>query len=471
MNVFLILLLIISDVMLCYTYYVKNFMGSVTFTEIAYLISNDASGGGNWTVVWDAIKPCIWLFVLALLVFIIVISLFNKKWIKVLATLIITIGCTVFLVNSTGIIKYYNDSKITTDVYEKYYVDTNKVNVSFNNGKRNLIILYLESMEASLFSKENGGVFNESRIPELEKIALENINFSNTNKLGGGYTLEKTAFTVGSLTASNTGTPINSKLFNGYSEKNPFMKNVRTLGDILKSNGYNLELIQGSDARFGATDMFYKLHGNSKIFDYNAIKEKELVDKNYFVWWGIEDKKLLYFARDEILELSKKEAPFAISIFTMDTHFKDGYIDDSCKLKFKDHLSNSYSCNSKIINSFITWLKEQSFYNNTTIVIMGDHQVMQDSYYKKHKDYTRTTYNAFINSQVKGNNKNREFSAFDMYPTILASMGATIDGNKLGFGVNLFSGEKTLIELLGRDIFNEEILKSSNYYDTIIMSN
>jgi phosphoglycerol transferase len=55
-----------------------------------------------------------------------------------------------------------------------------------------------------------------------------------------------------------------------------------------------------------------------------------------------------------------------------------------------------------------------------------------------------------------------------MYPTILSSIGATIEGNKLGFGVNLFSDEKTLIEELGKEKFDKELLKSSDYYDKYI---
>ena len=34
--------------------------------------------------------------------------------------------------------------------------------------------------------------------------------------------------------------------------------------------------------------------------------------------------------------------------------------------------------------------------------------------------------------------------------------------------LNLFSKEKTLIEILGRDVFNQELLKSSDYYDKYI---
>jgi phosphoglycerol transferase len=121
-----------------------------------------------------------------------------------------------------------------------------------------------------------------------------------------------------------------------------------------------------------------------------------------------------------------------------------------------------------MVNEYLNWLKEQEFYNNTTIVLMGDHQVMQDSFYKDHKDYQRINYNAFINSVKNTNTKNREFSQYDMYPTILSSIGANIPGNKLGFGVDLFSGEKTLIEEIGKDKFDKELLKSSEYYDKYI---
>jgi len=51
-----------------------------------------------------------------------------------------------------------------------------------------------------------------------------------------------------------------------------------------------------------------------------------------------------------------------------------------------------------------------------------------------------------------------------MFPTTLASLGVEIEGNKLGLGANLFSSEKTLIEEIGYDELNDEILKKSKYY-------
>ena len=91
---------------------------------------------------------------------------------------------------------------------------------------------------------------------------------------------------------------------------------------------------------------------------------------------------------------------------------------------------------------------------------------MQEDFYEEDVDDKRYIYNAFINSSVTTNNsKNRTFTAFDLYPTTLAAMGATIDGNKLGLGVNLFSDEKTLIEMFGKEELNKQLVGKSEYYN------
>ncbi len=463
------IIMFISVIIYCMVYYYIFVMGTVSFYEFAYLLSHQMGAGGSFTVVFDTLIACFWPFtILSVICILLSKYVFKTNKSKLIFSIVfLTIGFF-GLVKSVHLDDYIINKSKNTDIYEKYYVDTNKVKVELPEKKRNLIIIYLESMESSLFSKENGGAFDKSIIPELEEVAKNNINFSNTDLLGGAYTLTSTSFTISSITASTTGTPVNIKLFNGYSEEKPFMKNVKSLGNILSDNGYNLELIQGSDKEFGALDLYAVDNGNYKVFDNNTAKEKGLVDKDYFEWWGIEDKKVLEFSKEELKELSSDDKPFMLILFTMDTHFKDGYTDKTCKKEYKEPLANSYACSSLMVNEYLNWLKEQDFYKDTTIVLMGDHQVMQDSFYKDHKDYDRVIYNAFINSVNNGNTKNRQFSQYDMYPTILASIGATIEGNKLGFGVNLFSDEKTLIEELGKEKFDKELLKSSDYYDKYI---
>ena len=100
------------------------------------------------------------------------------------------------LIRTVHLDDYIINKSKNTDIYEKYYVNTNDVKISVPEKKRNIIIIYLESMEASLFSSENGGAFDKSIIPELEEIALNNTSFPNTDKLGGSYTLTLTSFTA-----------------------------------------------------------------------------------------------------------------------------------------------------------------------------------------------------------------------------------------------------------------------------------
>lgn len=463
------IMMFLSIIIFCMIYYYIFIMGSVNFYEFAYLLSHSIGSGGSITVVFDTLLSCFWPFTLLIILFIIL----NKYFLKTIKrkeifSIIILVISLLSLIRAVHLDEYIINKSKNTDIYEHYYVDTNSVDISLPKNKRNLIIIYLESMEASLFSKENGGAFDKSIIPELEDIALNNTSISNSSLLGGAYTLTSTSFTISSITASTTGTPVNIKLFDGYSKDKPFMKNVKSLGDILRENDYNLELIQGSEKEFGALDLYSIDNGNYKIFDNNTAKEKGLVSKEYFEWWGIEDRKVFEFSKEELRELNNSKKPFMLILFTMDTHFKDGYQDNTCEKKYKEPLANAYACSSKMVGEYLNWLKEQDYYNNTTIVLMGDHQVMQDSFYSEHEDYNRVIYNAFINSVNKNSIKNRMFSQYDMYPTILASIGANIPGNKLGFGVNLFSNEKTMIEELGREKFNNELLKTSDYYDKYI---
>ena len=64
-------------------------------------------------------------------------------------------------------------------------------------------------------------------------------------------------------------------------------------------------------------------------------------------------------------------------MLTVDTHFEDGYLSDSCKADYGNQYSNVISCASDMIYNFVKWIQEQDFYENTTIVISGDHLTMQ----------------------------------------------------------------------------------------------
>ena len=113
-------------------------------------------------------------------------------------------------------------------------------------------------------------------------------------------------------------------------------------------------------------------------------------------------------------------------------------------------------------------IQQQDFYENTSIIIVGDHESMDNGYFERmvDDDYQRLLYNCFINVPVTATAvTNRHFAAIDLFPTTLAAIGCTIEGDRLGLGTNLFSGKKTLAERWGFDYFNNELAKASTYYE------
>lgn len=484
--IFLSILLLI---VLFLSIFIKKEFGDISFEQIIYNIKN--SKGANYSIVIDGIKfiSCR-IFIIVIITYISYIIFKNLKS----KTNIETNVKKIFLTSLIAIIyfgsliiyksfdilninEYIISQQSSSKIFEDHYVDASETELEFPKEKRNLIYIFAESMESTNVSKENGGITEESYIPNLEKLALNNINFSNTDKIGGAIQLNNTSWTIAGLISQTAGTPlkvtIDANSYTGYSQSLP---GVYSLGDILKKNGYNNYFMIGSKAEFGGRKDYFEQHGDYTIYDYNYAKDTKLIESDYYVWWGYEDQKLFENAKDKILKAAEKEELFNFTLLTVDTHCTDGYMDNSCEQVFEEKYANAFYCSDQKIASFVNWIMEQDFYENTTIIISGDHLTMQHDFYDRfnieENNYQRTIYNVIINSPIEPiNEKNRLFSSFDMFPTTLASLGVKIKGNKLGLGVNLFSEEQTLLEKYGREYMNSEISKKSFYYDNVILAN
>ena len=358
------------------------------------------------------------------------------------------------------VISQFNDSSFIED----NYVDPRSVNIEFPLNKKNLIYIYAESLESTFFSEDLGGGDSNNYLEPLVSLTRNNINFSDTDKFGGALSINGTTWTSGALVAHTSGLPlkINGLLFNEGKFKS-MLGNAYTLTNLLHDEGYNQMFMIGSDKDFGNRGIYFEGHGDVEVYDYYSAINNGKIDDDYFVWWGVEDSKLFEYAREEITNLSLKDEPFNFSLLTVNTHTVDGYLEDDCDGNFSSNYGNAIYCSSKQIVEFIEWIMDQDFYEDTTIVLVGDHVSMQEGFYSI--DTQRRIYNLFINSSVDdGDFSNRLFSTMDLFPTTLASMGVKIDGERLGLGTNLFSDRKTLIEENGYDFFDKEIEKYSSFY-------
>lgn len=353
--------------------------------------------------------------------------------------------------------------------------------IIFPEQKRNLICIYIESAETTMQDKENGGIFEHNYIPEMTEIAKQNISFSQSTVIEGASIAPACGWTIAGLVAETSGLPLKlgaygSSMDNMMGYYDVFLPGAITLGDILKEEGYNNYFMAGSDFEFGGRTAYFSQHGDYEIWDYDSAIVENKIDDDYYVWWGFEDQKLYLYAKEKIISLAKKKKPFNFSMLTVDTHQEDGYVCDLCPTTYSNQYANVWACASKQLDDFLNWVKEQDFYANTTVVVLGDHCSMDSDFFKKmeynkHTGETkRKVYNAFINSAtIPVKEENRLFTTIDMFPTILGSLGVEIEGNQLGLGVNLFSEKDTLAEKYGYDILFEELNKKSQYYEEHIL--
>ncbi|MBO4695936.1 MAG: LTA synthase family protein [Lachnospiraceae bacterium] len=363
-------------------------------------------------------------------------------------------------------------------IYEENCVAVDMDKIKAPEKKRNLVYIYMESMEVTYADRDSGGIADENRIPYLTELSQTfGESFSADGKLNGLEPVEGAVWTCGSLVTQSSGIPLIIPVGHNAMEKNykEFLPGAVTIGEVLEHFGYQQVYLQGSKIEFAGTDKFLKSHGNYAIRDYNYYnRNHKLPADDYFVWWGFEDFRLYEFAKEEITRLSMNNVPFAVTLMTIDTHFTGGYTCPLCESRFKNSYDNAIYCADRQLRDFFGWLAAQDFYDNTTVVIVGDHPTMDSMYYRElangKTDYQRKAYAVIINGAVQYKlGKTRDYSALDMFPTTLAAMGFEIEGNRLGLGVNLYSAEPTLVERYGLENLNKELLKHSKYYNKHII--
>ncbi len=374
--------------------------------------------------------------------------------------------------------EYLENTLTTSELYETEYVDPDSVKISDKDGNaRNLIYIYLESMETTYASVADGGEQDINYMPKLTSLAYDNISFSDGDKLGGFRSITGTGWTMGALMGTTSGVPFSLAVFgdqshNSQGKDGTFVNGLVTLGDVLAKKGYTQEFLCGSDGGFAGRNTYFTVHGNYRIFDYYTAIEEGYIDKDYKVWWGYEDEILFKIAKDEVTKLAAGDAPFNFTMLTVDPHHVGGYVCGLCESTYPQQTANVISCQDRQISEFISWCQKQDFYKDTTIVIVGDHPRMDKRLIAEGLEiYDRTMYNCIINSAVEPYSKttNRTFTSLDMFPTTLAAMGFEIEGERLGLGTNLFSPVPTLCEKhgageVGYNWLDGEVSKSSEYY-------
>lgn len=494
---FIILMLLFLTLLLCHSaQWLLDTFGPISFMAVLYQLNSPLKGTGQG-ILQDYVLHClvksiveiilfgiVWQMIASLrkrLIFRIEGRLFDKeinwyfnirRWnfVRVITWMSIFLLSAVSLYRYTilvGIPEYLEIVSTASAIYEEEYIAPDSVQITFPKQKKNLLFIYLESMEATYASLEEGGGKPYNYIPNLARLAQENISFSDKEQLGGLISYDGSSWTMAALMASTAGIPYRLPIEgNTVGEYERVLPGAVTLGEVLQDAGYHNYFMCGSDAEFGGRKQYFEQHGDYEIIDYYTAIDDGLISEGYYEFWGFEDEKLFQYAKDKLTDIADKGQPFNFTMLTVDTHHMEGYICRLCDNVYPEQYANVIACADRQTADFIRWVQEQSWYKDTVIVLAGDHVSMNNTFWQDiPENYQRRTYNCFVNTGKEKEAvklKNRKAYSMDLFPTTLAALDVQIEGERLGLGTNLFSDQKTLAEKI--DNFEQESLRYSNYY-------
>ena len=345
-------------------------------------------------------------------------------------------------------------SNTTTTLYEKHYVYPDNT-ITAPEKKRNLILIYLESFEQTYTSAEHYG---SNLIPNLSNLQTP-VNHSTEYRSVRGA-----QYSIAALVATHCGIPLFFIKEHDMYARTFFLPGAVCFPEILKEHDYQTEIIKAADIQFTDADNFTLNHGYEKAYGINQITEKypEFKEPQYQgAFSGLTDRALYEVAKKELAEFSP-DKPFFLTLFSLDTHTPNYHLDKNCPSTFND-LRDAFMCSDRAVNDFIGWLKSSPYWENTTVVLLGDHLLPTKIPTIGRPE--RTIFNVFLNlpDGKKIDNK-KIFSALDMPASVLESINFNLKDHAFGLGRSVFADVPSLLEKLDNSL-NRHLLQHSLVYD------
>lgn len=421
--------------------------GNVYFEQILIVLQHGVTGVGD-----NIVKSYIyWVLMPAFIITLVLIFFINSNRKLILISLFFII----ISLHKVSFFEYIKNEASYTEIYKNEYVNPDGIEFKFPDKKKNLILLYVESLEKDYTRSE---IIGKNLLPNLSSLSKTEVSFD-------GFITDTTQnYSIASIVNGFCAIPYKFDKVTSFTDLRNFMPSLTCYSDILKQNGYNLYLLKPTTLEFARFGLFFESHG----YDYiNGIDEIEAkygykLEDYQGTSWGYRDSLSYLVAKQELLEISKNDKPFVYVMQTLDTHGPDIYLDKQCEKKY-NNAKDIILCADKMAYNFVEWIKKQDFYDNTTVIVIGDHIVSgKNEIYPNLID--RQIFNLILNSSKnKPVNTNREWTALDIAPTILNSLGVEFNEGKFGLGRSLYSENPTLYEKMGKKLFTE-LLKQSDEY-------
>ena len=216
-----------------------------------------------------------------------------------------------------------------------------------------LLIIWESFTEKAIHAKVNG----EEVTPNFNRLKQEGIYFSNIYASG-----DRTSKGVPAILSGYPALPVGSVI------QNPAKSNkLQLLSGLYKQRGYSTPFFYGGEPEF-ANIKSYLLHGGyDPIIDKSAFAAADMNSK-----WGAHDGVV---AQRVLLELQRINKPFFGTWLTLSSHepFETPVPTVIHGEDITNKFLNSLHYTDAVIGDFIEQCKKQAWWNNTVIVMIGDH--------------------------------------------------------------------------------------------------
>ena len=354
------------------------------------------------------------------------------------------------------------------------YVQANQATVNaemFGKYKgRNLIVVQLESLQNFVINNEMNG---EVVTPFLNSLTKDKDTYYFNDfyhQTGLGKTSDSEFIVENSLFGLGRGAVFFTHGGNTYN----------TMAEKLGENGYFTNVMHSNNSSFWNRNEIYEAFNIDKFYD---VESYEVSDENS-VNWGLKD---IPFMEQSVDLMTEMEQPFYSKMITLTNHYP--FTLDEEDIMIPEYNSNSGTLNryfqtvrylDESIKVLFEQLKESGLYDNSIIVMYGDHYGISENHNKAMSMYLDkekiTAYDSallqsvplFIHVPGSGDGEVIEEASgqIDLRPTILHLLGIETS-NDMQLGADLFSEEHEGFVIFrdGRFVTDELVYAGEVCYD------
>lgn len=389
-------------------------------------------------------------------------------------------GITTYQTNEVRAEASENDMEEVSTYVQGHYAEPNPETFGIAKGK-NVIYIHLESFQQFLIDyklKDENGVEHEVT-PFLNSIYHNNSTYSFDNffhQVGQGKTSDAETLFENSLFGLDQGS-----LFTQLGGKNTFEAAPAILD---QEAGYTSAVFHGNSGNFWNRNETYKHLGYDYFFDASYYDVNE--DNSF--QYGLHDKP---FFQQSVQYLEHLQQPFYSKFIAVSNHYPySQFTNDEAGFPIantSDETINGYFATANYLDTaveeFFNYLKASGLYENSVIVLYGDHYGISTSRNKnlaalvgKDKstwtDYDnaamqRVPYMIHIPGQSNGGIDHTYGGQVDALPTLLHLLGIDTKNN-IQLGQDLFSkqNEQVVAFRNGNVVTPKYTILGSSTYDT-----